>query len=115
LVAEAPLFSGGGTERSCCQVTMQSGRATLSPTVSTTTTVYPDFDSAPDASEYFCPTTLGDDLAWAGLAACTIVMTATATVVAPITADLNHTIGAPIKRRPSGAAGTADTAGDSIN
>jgi hypothetical protein len=59
LVGEALVFSGAGSVRLCCRVTMQSDRSTLSPTVVDTTTPKPADDSADDASLYFCPTTLG--------------------------------------------------------
>jgi hypothetical protein len=63
LVADAPVFSGGGTDWSCWRVTTQSGHAVRSPTVFETTTVNPAPESAARASEYFCPTTLGDEAA----------------------------------------------------
>jgi len=62
-VGEALVFSGAATLLPCCRVTMQSGRATLSPTVVDTTTDNPAEDRASVASLYFCPTTFGSDAA----------------------------------------------------
>jgi hypothetical protein len=78
LVAEALVFSGGGTVLSCCRVTVQSSRASWSPTVVETTTLYPALPSVPFASEYFFPTTVGDEAACAGTAL---------TMIAAIAAD----------------------------
>jgi hypothetical protein len=53
------VFSGGASVLLSCRVTMQLGRATLSPTVVDTTTERPAVESCEAASLYFCPTTLG--------------------------------------------------------
>ena len=47
------------------------------------TMLYPALASAPFASEYFCPTTVGDDAAWAGPAAAKTAATAVDAIAAP--------------------------------